>query len=210
MKNIHVLPTDKPSRLWINNLLQGKLELSKEILIGSNTAQNIYITSDEEIKEGDWIKWGEAIYKANRKYIPPFKKIILTTDQDLIADGVQAIDDEFLEWFVKNRSCDKVEVSLEENMWKCCHYFKEDKEEYDKNGIPRCPKCDTALGGNPDNVYYKIIIPKTETIEDVAEQIQKECHSFVEKINNVSYQDATNIFMFKKLAELTLKLKQYE
>ena len=31
MKNIHVLPTDKPSRLWINNLLQGKLELSKEM-----------------------------------------------------------------------------------------------------------------------------------------------------------------------------------
>ena len=27
------------------------------------------------------------------------KKIILTTDTDLIADGVQAIDDNFLEWF---------------------------------------------------------------------------------------------------------------
>jgi hypothetical protein len=38
------------------------------------------------------------------------KKIILTTDQDLIADGVQAIDDTFLEWFVKNPSCEKVEV----------------------------------------------------------------------------------------------------
>jgi len=38
------------------------------------------------------------------------KKIILTTDQDLIKDGVQAIDDEFLEWFVKNPSCEWVEV----------------------------------------------------------------------------------------------------
>jgi hypothetical protein len=36
-------------------------------------------------------------------------KIILTTDQDLIKDGVQAIDDEFLEWFVKNPSCEEVE-----------------------------------------------------------------------------------------------------
>jgi hypothetical protein len=38
------------------------------------------------------------------------KKIILTTDPTLIADGVQSIDDEFLEWFVKNISCEFVEV----------------------------------------------------------------------------------------------------
>jgi hypothetical protein len=40
------------------------------------------------------------------------KKIILTTDQDLIKDGVQAIDDEFLQWFVKNPSCESVKVDL--------------------------------------------------------------------------------------------------
>ena len=39
------------------------------------------------------------------------KKIILTTNQDLIKDGVQAIDDEFLEWFVKNPSCEEVKVN---------------------------------------------------------------------------------------------------
>jgi hypothetical protein len=38
------------------------------------------------------------------------KKITLATDLDLIADGVQAIDDEFLEWFVKNPSCENVKV----------------------------------------------------------------------------------------------------
>jgi hypothetical protein len=39
------------------------------------------------------------------------KKIILTTDnKDLIKDGVQAIDDTFLEWFVKNPSCERVEI----------------------------------------------------------------------------------------------------
>jgi hypothetical protein len=31
------------------------------------------------------------------------QKIILTTDLDLIKDGVQSIDNEFLEWFVKNQ-----------------------------------------------------------------------------------------------------------
>jgi hypothetical protein len=46
---------------------------------------------------------------------PSCKKIILTTDQDLIKDGVQAIDDEFLEWFVKNPSCEFVEVDKEED-----------------------------------------------------------------------------------------------
>jgi hypothetical protein len=36
--------------------------------------------------------------------------IILTTNKLLIKDGVQAIDDEFLEWFVKNPSCEEIEV----------------------------------------------------------------------------------------------------
>lgn len=48
MKNIHLIPTDKPSRLWVNNLRR-RLELDKDVLIGSNTAQHIYITSGEEI-----------------------------------------------------------------------------------------------------------------------------------------------------------------
>jgi len=85
---------------------------------------NIYITSDEEIKEGDWtlmfddfgnlflcdkpqqylgIEKGHHLNKGLRK-------IILTTDQDLIKDGVQAIDDEFLEWFVKNPNCEKLRL----------------------------------------------------------------------------------------------------
>jgi hypothetical protein len=37
-----------------------------------------------------------------------YLEIILTTDDRLIADGVQAIDDEILEWFVKNPSCEYV------------------------------------------------------------------------------------------------------
>jgi len=50
-----------------------------------------------------------------------FKKIILTTDQDLIDNGVQDIDTEFLEWFVKNPSCEEVTVYdglFENRIWK--------------------------------------------------------------------------------------------
>jgi hypothetical protein len=98
--------------------------------------QYIYITTDEEIKEGDWfyvktpnIQGGNVVLKslgfgkncwseniltetADEKGYDPTHcvRIILTTDQDLIKDGVQAIDDEFLEWFVKNPSCEEVEV----------------------------------------------------------------------------------------------------
>jgi hypothetical protein len=77
--------------------------------------QNIYITSDEEIKDGDWmIRDNEQPIKVRKDFFWDFGvryyKIILTTDKDLIKDGVQSINDEFLQWFVKNPSCDKVEV----------------------------------------------------------------------------------------------------
>jgi hypothetical protein len=110
MKNIHILPTDKPSRLWTNNLKR-RLELDEfTSQHPTNIAKNIYITSDEEIKEGDWHFKNDKMVTKSHIIDNTCKKIILTTDQDLIADGVQAIDDEFLEWFVMNPSCEYVEV----------------------------------------------------------------------------------------------------
>jgi hypothetical protein len=128
MKNIHLLPTEKPSRLWTNNLRR-RLELDEFIeQHPTNIAKHIYITNSEEIKEGDWVKlfvkhidkeWVHKVTKEDLLLYTDFNnegsKIILTTDQDLIADGVQAIDDEFLEWFVKNPSCEYVEI--EDSVW---------------------------------------------------------------------------------------------
>ena len=75
---------------------------------------NIYITSDEEIKKDEYyldlthnIVMQSVFYPSSDKNC---KKIILTTDQDLIKDGVQDIDDEFLEWYVQNLSCEKVKI----------------------------------------------------------------------------------------------------
>jgi hypothetical protein len=96
--------------------------------------RNIYITSDEEIKVGDWvITPTNDIIQWAKVFQPDGKKIILTTDGDLINDGVQPIDDEFLEWFVKNPNCEKVEI---ENGW--------------------------GLEIDIETPYYKIIIPKEE------------------------------------------------
>ena len=65
--------------------------------------EKIYIRSDEEIQmnEDAWYLWGDGIYKNKKGELPKSfcKKIILTTDQELIKDGVQSIDDDFLEWF---------------------------------------------------------------------------------------------------------------
>ena len=119
MKNVHVLPTDKPSRLQLTQ--EGVYYLIDKIgFYGTSNPQHIYITSsDEEIKEGDWILDNILVNKNPIKvtkelledgFLKEDKKIILTTDQDLINDGVQAIDDEFLEWFVKNPSCEEVDL----------------------------------------------------------------------------------------------------
>jgi hypothetical protein len=130
MKNIHVLSTNKQSRLWTNNLKR-RLELDEFYSKHqTNIAKNIYITNDELIKD-DFRGWfiGQCGFHKkcvdtkiinNELYLLDYlgntdrliwcKKITLATDLDLIADGVQAIDDDFLEWFVKNPSCEYVEV----------------------------------------------------------------------------------------------------
>jgi hypothetical protein len=54
MKNIHVLSTDKPSKLFID-IDDKKLKICVPLGGEHMMNQNIYITSDEEIKEGDWV-----------------------------------------------------------------------------------------------------------------------------------------------------------
>jgi hypothetical protein len=105
--------------------------------MGLATAINIYITSSEEIQEGNWYldTTVNVIFKNDKLFLngTGYKKIILTTDPTLIADGVQSIDDEFLEWFVKNSSCEFVEIQCRYNFY-----------------------------AGYDLVHYKIIIPQEE------------------------------------------------
>jgi hypothetical protein len=133
MKNIHLISTNKPSRLHtykgVLNLAAGEFA-APTIIKNDLINQNIYITSDEVIKEGNWVLGdypdnpiGKVIAKYGKEYTVQClngnkcglaqydaKKIILTTDQNLIKNGVQAIDDTFLKWFVNNPSCEEVEV----------------------------------------------------------------------------------------------------
>jgi len=189
MKNIHILPTDKPSRLWKNNLLQGKLELSKNVL-PFNTSQHIYITSDEIIKKGDWcIEFTPnnekitELFKCNEEQVLnistgtdyKYKKVILTTHPDLIKDGVQEIDDEFLEWFVKNPSCEKVDVKYNY----VCSNCNEDKNN---------PKYKTCHGNYRTHILFKIIIPKEEKKQVISVRLENSLKQF-----NLTLEEALNI-----------------
>jgi hypothetical protein len=161
MKNIHVLPTDKSSRLHlIEDVLMFTNEYKNSVC---DSEVNIYITNEEEIKEGDWYlnieekngiknpfygklyKANYSIKSVNTDYRHNLKKIILTTDTNLIKDGVQAIDDEFLKWFVKNPSCESVEI---------------------ENTCLEIKVCDCAMNENCLKPGYKIIIPQEESKQE--------------------------------------------
>jgi hypothetical protein len=163
MKNIHIIPTEKPSRLFYN--VGGALLFTD---YENYNGVNIYITSDEEIAglEGDFYIDGDIVRKGANGYKPYmpirkyFRKIILTTDQDLIKDGVQAIDDEFLEWFVKNPTCEYVELKgyaiiLPGESCDCDSMCDECKNKQDNQDLKKYPL-------TPDECY------KQEILEEAA------------------------------------------
>jgi hypothetical protein len=99
---------DMSGGLW-----NGKDEFTVKIVdVPSMKYQNIYITNDEEIKEGDWFvnliskellrcfrnsavkSLGGKTINNTEKWLDnnKCKKIILTTNTNLINDGVQAIE----------------------------------------------------------------------------------------------------------------------
>lgn len=117
MKNIHILQTKESTRIFETNTgLQ--FSIIDKVRVGKYKGFNIYITSDEEIKdvrphEGKWQLEKGHILNKFPTYLTDLsecKLVIMTTDPTLIADGVQAIGDEFMEWFVKNPGCEWVDV----------------------------------------------------------------------------------------------------
>jgi hypothetical protein len=180
MKNIHVLPTDKPSKKGDIVVWNG-LKIWDGIGKPPHHNQNIYITNDEEPKDGDWVF---DIFKNSCPVIRQLKteeeilnvqktefKIILTDNEDLIKDGVQAIEDGFLEWFVKNPSCEKIEIIKVcstgrkcDGKGKNCNMVKLKiiipKEEPNPFELPKTL---------PDDVFYKSLESKQESIEKAAD-----------------------------------------
>jgi hypothetical protein len=195
MKNIHLLPTEKPSRLFYNKKDSiFTIDNDFENVIEEDWFQdyNIYITSNEEIKEGDWCLCSEELVhkvveiKSNigiirfqdgvTEVLNACKKIILTTDQDLIKDGVQAIEDEFLEWFVKNLSCEEVEVK---HFGTCCG----------NQSITQCINCEKY------NPIYKITIPQEEPKQETLNKINN-MNEEIKKQINLLEEEQTRVKQF--------------
>jgi hypothetical protein len=180
MKNIHLLPTDKASRLWLDS--DNKLWIH-EIPTTLFMMQNIYITSDEKIKDGDWCfnpKTNKSVKVGHHgHYGYSSKKIILTTDPTLIADGVQSIDDEFLQWFVKNPSCEKVET--------ICGLFNPMGRQVDPNN----------LGQNHSQCIWKHkIITSQEEPKQHVEYINNNIEEFEGKLKE--FKQVTSIDWLEK------------
>ena len=161
MRNIYILPTPNPSRIgYYTDPKDTQLYiLSKGNKIGPKpnwNPQYIYITSGGEINvDSDWIicSLSTAPIKAKdlvgMPILQKWYKIILTTDLNLIKEGVQSISDEFLEWFVKNPTTEYVDVEFKPV---CCN-------ECDER------LCYVEMG--QQDPEYVINIPKT--FEDVHE-----------------------------------------
>jgi hypothetical protein len=206
MGNIFLLPTDKPTRLHFD----GKLFLSpnyqySKIINSIVEGRNICITSDEEIKEGDWVT--DCVFDIMKIVfeedgdLTGWKKIILTTDQDLIADGVQAIDNEFLEWFLNNPNREEVEVKIK-TKWKTTVYDQPDMEDVGytyKINIPQeeskeeccesangfylgttCPKCNQPFRSVIEKPKQELQIYSEEDMNEFAWYFHTHLHQFTD------------------------------
>jgi hypothetical protein len=181
MKNIHILPTSQPSNLLVRNDKPFVLMLKEHSPFATNDThqnQNIYITSDEEIKDGEYglSRLGEIIKFHSGYDYRYYAKIILTTDQDLIKDGVQAIPDDFLEWFVKNPSCEYVEVKKFFGFAEDYLIIipKEEPKEFDIRELNRLDDIEIEEMSNDWATMSQQIKPKQETLEEVAERFYGE------------------------------------
>ena len=191
MKNIFVRPTDQLTSVLYGKddkykLANSTMGMDWFISSAGYKPKHVYITSSEEIKEGDkgWLlenngitinvcefdcsKGLGGIYKSD-------KKIVLTTDPILIADGVQAIDDKFLEWFVKNPTCEKVKIESWETKgeWELEYKIIIPQEEPNQNQDP-CNLCGKTLREQMKGCYeitcHRQFLNKQETLDEAAEK----------------------------------------
>lgn len=210
MKNIYLLPTDKSSSLakFHDDYLQIDHDDFKGYDQSCIQRQHIYITSEEKLNDGWCIcEYVDGTVSCNKlelsggfnKY-----KIILTTDPELIADGVQAIDDSFLEWFVKNPSCEEVEVYLKGETIRGYHTVPKEQiaSIYLKHQIiiPK-PDFSDSLGSiiSTISLAQDMFGVKEETVEEAARLHAKLKDNF--DLEDESYYNSTAINAYNSFIE---------
>jgi len=104
----------------------------------------IYITSEEVINKNDYITDGYKVWKwKDDSSLLGRLKVILSNDQTLTSDGIQAIEPEAVKWLNENPSCEGVDL-----VFVC------------ERGHREIIK-----------THYKINLPKQENIEEAADEL---------------------------------------
>jgi hypothetical protein len=206
MKNIFLIPTPNESRLW-RDLDSNKLRFDDISTPNSNECtkcsnEYMYITTDSKFVRDEYITDGIEVIKATPKLVNAqglvdrrdWKKIIITTDPELIEDGIHPIGEEFLKWFVENPTCIKVEVvyglfnpmgrqvdpnDLGQNHSKCVWKYKilfskknfycGDEVDYGEQCDFQCDRCVDATG--VDYGYLPKEEPKQGTMSEAIKQV---------------------------------------
>ena len=192
MKNVHLLQTEVyPAKLQLDRDY-GTLTIFDEPCVSNGqdfVGANLYITSNEEIQIDEWCF--EIYNRESTAVAPRFidennntwwlrqinmsvsaddancKKIILTTDVRLIKDGVQAIDDEFLDWFIKNqkREIPIITTTVNNESRYTTNIGFESWRKEPKQEIHICKYCGAETTQSDDECYAK-----PETLEEAAER----------------------------------------
>lgn len=231
MKNIHIIPTPKPNKL-VSNLIEGMCSKDTMAVNSIKATwyvlkyQNIYITSKDEATKGDYIMHGGVVYKVAQTGLqfsgaytmrvfekddsegfavvnPKLaSKIVITSDEDLIKDGVQATPDGFLEWIAMNPTCDFVRIDklLQKRHGVTWHVVPTQKTGNEADGIYRfyymvilpkeepkqfCENCKREIS-KWGCACGKQVEPKQETLEEVAERIAN--NTFLETESGYSFK----------------------
>lgn len=222
MKNLYLLPSPNPSRLYYFGD-SPELRLTKYpnlFRAFERSTQHIYITGDGTLNEGDWTIWKDQLFKvdSNNAYsytnnvtlayaIKYLKKVILTTES---LDGVQAIPEEFLKWYIENQNCKEV-IIIEKS--RCCGRC---------NGVDDL--CYTDMCCNDHQVYgcetcygkkveYSVTIPKDKIMERFIanakqETLEEVAHKMLDDYGIKSMGQSIGVLEVKKLMVKIAKWQQ--
>ena len=173
--------TDKPT--WFHkSILTGILRKSSSCINDMKQAYgvNIHITSDEKFVKDDYITDGIEVIRATPKLVDAqglvnrrdWKKIILSTDEVLIKDGVQKIGEGFLKWFMDNPDCEYIEVGKTNKL--IDNYADNEKDKWEVTYHIYNPDNQPKFEESTDTTVDIMLLAnsmfgkKEETIEEVA------------------------------------------
>lgn len=112
---IVILPTENRSRL--HHYINDHYGLT-DFDLPWKDARDLHIINKEEILTGDHVydSFNNIVFKAIQHHKDILNtreeiyKVCLTTSNQLHDEGIQSIEDKFLNWFINNPSCVEVEV----------------------------------------------------------------------------------------------------